>query len=190
MTLQNLRENLEERTNSRALTEVIIFTAGVSFIALLTRLVIHLPWTPVPITGQTFGVALMALMFGRNRAAAVVAGYLVIGAVGAPIFAGGVGGAAALTLGPTLGYLLGMLLAAPMVGALADLGATKNFFRAFGAAVCGSLIIFTCGLVGLSHFLPNLSLSALLAAGLWPFLAGDLVKNVLAASIATRVTRS
>ncbi len=190
MTLQNLHAALDQRTHNRVLTEIVTFAAGVSFITLLTRLVIHLPWTPVPITGQTFGVALMALIFGRNRAAAVIGGYLAIGALGAPIFAGSIGGASALAVGPTLGYLIGMLLAAPVVGALADLGATKSFFRAFGAAVCGSVIIFTCGLIGLAHFLPQASLATILTAGLWPFLAGDFVKNITAASLATRISRA
>jgi biotin transport system substrate-specific component len=186
MFIETLHSSIQQRTQSRALTETLIFASGVAFIVALTRLVIHLPWTPVPITGQTFGVALMALLFGRNRAFSVVAGYLAIGASGLPVFAGG---AAGLSVGPTLGYLVGMLVAAPLVGALADRGATNSFFKAFAAAICGSLVIFTCGLTVLSHFLPQASLTTLFAVGLWPFLAGDFVKNILAATIAARMTR-
>jgi biotin transport system substrate-specific component len=175
---------------ARVASEIAIFCAGVLLVSALARVVIRLPWTPVPITGQTFGVALMALLWGRNRAIAVVAGYIGIGALGAPVFAGGDGGASALVIGPTIGYIGGMLLAAPLVGWLADRGATRSFFTAFGAAACGSVVIFTCGVFGLSFWLPHTHIGALLTAGLLPFLPGDFLKNIIAASIATRVTKT
>jgi len=176
-----------QSTHARIAAELAVFAAGVLLVTALARLVIRLPWTPVPITGQTFGVALMALLWGRNRAAAVIAGYIGLGALGAPVLAGGASG---LAFGPTLGYIGGMLLAAPLVGWLADRGAARSFFTAFGAAVCGSVVIFTCGVFVLSHYLPHGNTAALLGAGLWPFLPGDFAKNIIAASIATRLNKS
>ncbi len=178
---------LDARTHNRALTETLIASAAIVTIAALARVVIHLPWTPVPITGQTFGVALTALLLGRNRALGAVAGYILVGALGAPVFSAGT---SMLTLMPTIGYLFGMLLAAPLVGWLSDLGATKNFFTALAAAFAGSVLVFACGVFNLAHFMPGASASAILAAGVTPFLLGDFVKNVLAASIATRVQKS
>jgi biotin transport system substrate-specific component len=148
--------------------------------ALLARVSVPLPWTAVPITGQTFGVALIALTAGRAYASSILLAYLSLGFLGAPMFANV---AKAGVLLPTMGYLIGFFIAAMVVGSLADRGWSKTFPRALAAAYAGSIIIFTCGLIGLSFFVPT---SALLVSGLFPFLIGDLIKNVLAATIASR----
>lgn len=155
--------------------------AGVVWLALLAQVRIPLPWTPVPITGQTFGVSFLALLLGAKFAASSFGLYLVAGAAGLPVFAGLASG---LAVGPTAGYLVGMWLAAFVVGTLADRGWVKTFPRALLATYAGSLIVFSLGLVGLSFFLPQ---EALLAAGLWPFLPGDLIKNLTAAGLATYI---
>ncbi len=147
-------------------------------VALLAQLTIRLPWTPVPITGQTFGVTLMALLWGRNRALTVMTTYLILGAFGAPIFSGGTHG---LELAPTVGYLIGMFFSALLVGELSNRGATRSWGRAFLASACGSALTFIFGLIVLSHFVPA---AHLLTAGLLPFLPGDFLKNALAATIA------
>lgn len=156
---------------------------GVFFLAVLAQVAIPLPFTPVPITGQTFGVALMSLLFGRKLGIATVASYLIIGASGVPIFAGASFG---LTWGPTLGYLIGMFFAAYAVGSLADRGWTRSWLHAYLAATCGSVIIFSCGMFVLSFFLPS---HALITAGFLPFLPGDIIKNSLAAAIAVGANR-
>jgi biotin transport system substrate-specific component len=132
----------------------------------------------VPITGQTLGVALCALMFGRARGATAVASYLALGAIGVPLFALGQSG---LSFGPTSGYLIGMLLAAFAMGSLADRGWSKSFPRAWLVAFIGSIITFTCGVFVLSFFIPR---EALFASGVLPFLPGDALKTVIAATIA------
>jgi biotin transport system substrate-specific component len=154
--------------------------AGVTLLALLAQVAIPLPWTPVPITGQTFGVTLIALTFGQ-RAIPVVLAYLAAGAVGLPVFAAAKSG---LMWGPTVGYLAGMVISASIIGTLADRGWTKSFWRTLAAGFAGSAAVFTCGLAVLSQFVP---MSALLTAGLWPFMPGDVIKTTLAAAIVTGI---
>lgn len=154
-------------------------TCGVVVLSLLAQVSIPLPWTPVPITGQTFGVALIALMWGFKRGFASVLSYLLLGASGLPIFAAGKAGIG----GPTTGYLFGMLAGALVMGTFSDRGYTKSFRKALFASYLGSVCVFFFGLVGLSFFIPR---EALLTAGLYPFLFGDLLKNTLAALLVTQ----
>jgi biotin transport system substrate-specific component len=156
------------------LCNFIAVSAGTILLAALAQISIPLPWTPVPITGQTFGVTFLSILWGRNRGLAVMVTYLTLGMAGAPLFALGQTG---FSWGPTSGYLIGMLLASAWLGTLADWGLTKTFWRRYLAAASGSLIVFSCGLYGLSFFLPQ---ETLLSAGLYPFLPGDLVKTVIA----------
>lgn len=170
------------QTEYRILIEFCAVALGVILISLMAQIVIRLPGTPVPITGQTFGVALTALLWGRRRAFAVMGSYLFLGYLGLPLLAGG----AVLSAGPSVGYLAGMMLATLVVGELADRGFSKTWGRAFLSATLGSVVVFSLGLWVLSYFVPH---EALLAAGLWPFLPGDILKNALASFIASRAGR-
>ncbi len=174
---QNLETGKKIRDNALA-----IF-AGVILLALTAQISIPLSFTPVPITGQTFGVALIALLWGRTRGVAAVATYLALGAFGVPLFALGKTG---LALGPTTGYLVGMLLASIVMGTFADRGWTKTFARTWLAAFIGSVITFTCGVVVLSMFLPR---EALLMAGVLPFIPGDIIKTLLATTIVSQTSK-
>ena len=150
--------------------------AGLVLLSLLAQIKIALPFTPVPITGQTFGVALIALLWGRRLGTAIVASYLAIGFAGLPVFANA-------AMGPTVGYLIGMVISAWIVGGLTDRGwVARGFLRAWAAALLGSIAIFACGVAVLSLFLPA---HQLLMAGVLPFLPGDFIKTALAAAIAT-----
>lgn len=153
---------------------------GLALLTILSQISVPLGFTPVPITGQTLGVALCALLFGRARGVTAVASYLVLGFAGVPLFALGKSG---LVLGPTAGYLVGMMIAAIVMGTLSDRGWTKTFARTWAAAFIGSAITFTCGVLVLSFFLPR---ESLFAAGVLPFLPGDFVKTLIAATIAHR----
>lgn len=163
--------------------EVFSVIFGICLLSLLAQIAIPLPWTPVPITGQTFGVTLVALSWGRNRAVGIFLGYLLLGSAGLPIFAAGASG---LILGPTLGYFVGMGISSWVLGELSDKGFTKTFATTLFACFLGSSIVFSCGLLALSFFI---SKDLLLIAGLWPFVPGDLFKNFLAASIFWKVRR-
>lgn len=138
---------------------------------------INLPW--VPITGQTFGVLLIAMALGRVRGTAVVMAYLIEGAAGLPVFAEGRAGLGVI-LGPTGGYLVGFALAAWAVGWLADHGWDRLYFRSGVAMLLGTVIIFVCGIAWLTMYVPS---ELLLQIGLIPFIPGAIVKIVLAATV-------
>lgn len=172
---------LISKTERQTLANFISIVAGIALISLLAQVIIPLPWTPVPITGQTFGVTLVALSWGRKRALAVILSYLALGGLGLPIFAAAKSG---LLMGPTLGYLVGMIFSSMVVGYLADKGFTRSFGRSLVAAFSGSLLVFTFGVIGLSFFLPA---EMLLTAGVLPFIPGDIIKNTLAAYLSAKV---
>lgn len=160
-------------------SQVLKIFLGVGALSLLAQVKFYLPLSPVPVTGQTFGVALLALVYGRKLGAISVLSYLALGAMGVPVFAGLKAG----LMGPSMGYLIGMFASAYVVGSLSDRGAKTSFSKALASTYAGSLCVFTCGAIGLSFFLDGKDIFLL---GVFPFLAGDLVKNLLAASIATR----
>ncbi|MES2801016.1 MAG: biotin transporter BioY [Bdellovibrionota bacterium] len=160
-------------------SNVAIVSCAVVVLSLLAQVSIPIPFTPVPITGQTFAVSFIALMLGRKRGVAAVLAYLCIGAAGLPVFASGKSGIG----GATTGYLIGMLLGAWLMGTLSDRGWTKSFRKTLLATYAGSFCVFSCGLLVLSLFIP---LEGLLVAGLYPFLLGDLLKNILAAMLVTK----
>ena len=140
---------------------------------------ITLPFSPIPITGQTFGILLVAMALGRVRGAAVVLAYLAEGAAGLPVFAGGTAGIIKL-FGPTGGYLMGFLGAAYVVGYLADKGWDRSYLTSVAAMTIGTAIIFVCGLTWLSIMVPG---EALLTLGLLPFIPGALIKIALASVV-------
>jgi biotin transport system substrate-specific component len=145
--------------------------------ALGAQLAVPLPWTPVPLTGQTFAVLLSGALLGARRGFLAQALYLAQGAAGLPFFAGGAGGPAVFA-GPTAGYLVAFPFAAALTGALAERGWDRRFFTTVAAMLLGSTVIFALGLIGLARFVPA---PALLSTGLLPFLPGDVVKASLAA---------
>ncbi len=145
--------------------------------ALAAQVAVPLPFSPVPVTGQTFAVLLAGAVLGARRGALAQLLYLVEGAAGLPVFAGGAGGAHVL-LGPTAGYLVAFPLAAFVTGSLAERGWDRRFGTMVAAMLLGSSVIFGCGLAWLARFVPG---ATLLSAGLLPFVPGDLVKATLAA---------
>jgi biotin transport system substrate-specific component len=165
---------------SKALQEALTVVTGIALLAALSQISVRLPFTPVPITGQSLGVLLLSLTFGLKRSPWIVGSYLAVGLAGLPVFA-------VAPFGPTAGYLLGMLAASFAVGAMADRGWTSSFGRALTASLVGTAIIYAAGLAVLSYFVPG---NLLLMAGLLPFLPGDLAKAVIAAGVASRMARS
>lgn len=156
--------------------KLVLVLAGSALIALAAQVRIPLPFSPVPVTGQTFAVLLVAASLGRLGVASVIA-YLAEGAVSLPVFAGGATGVAYMT-GPTGGYLLGFVLAAAIVGAAAERAWDRRLATSLLLMFLGEIAIYACGLAWLARFpLPV----PLLQAGLIPFIPGDLFKMVLAA---------
>jgi len=147
--------------------------------ALAAQVVVPLPWTPVPLTGQTFAVLLTGALLGPRLGALALAAYLVEGAAGLPFFRAGAGGAQHLA-GPTAGYLFAFPAAAYVTGRLAERGWDRRFLTAAAAMALGSLVILAGGWAWLSVLTG--SASKAFSLGVAPFLVGDLVKIALAAA--------
>lgn len=146
--------------------------------ALAAQVVVPLPFTPVPLTGQTFAVLLTGALLGPRLGALAMLAYLAEGAAGLPFFRGGAGGAGHLS-GATAGYLLAFPAAAYVTGHLAERGWDRRFLTAAAAMALGSLVILGCGWAWLA---PALGGAQAFRLGVAPFLPGDVVKIALAAA--------
>ena len=158
------------------LRNALLIVAASLATGLAAQVAFPLPWTPVPVTGQSFAVLLTGMVLGSRRGFLALALYLAEGATGLPVFAGGVAGPSAL-LGPTGGYLLAFPLAAAMTGFLAERGWDRRGLTTLAAMLIGSGVIFAGGLAWLGYFVPP---ARLLGTGLLPFIPGDVVKASLA----------
>ena len=164
---------------SNALTNTLLVVVASLLTSGLAQLEIRLPWTPVPITGQTLAVLLSGTVLGARRAFAAQALYLVEGAAGLPFFAGGAAGLAHL-VGPSGGYLAAFPFAAALTGWLAEHAWDRRPSTMFLTMLAGSVVVFGLGLARLSAYVPH---GTLLATGLLPFIPGDLLKCALAAGL-------
>lgn len=165
-----------QQKNASWLYELTLVLVGSLFIALTAQFSVQIG--PVPITGQTLGVLLIGMLFGRNRATLTLLTYLAEGAIGLPVFAAGKFGLPYM-LGPTGGYLLGFVLAAAVVGYLAQQGWDRQYHLTILAMIIGNLIIYACGLPWLRSVLAMTWEKAWLV-GAQPFLIGDLLKILVA----------
>jgi biotin transport system substrate-specific component len=159
--------------------DLILVAAGSALIAATAQVWFHLPFSPVPITGQTFGVLFVASLLGRARGAAAVLLYLAEGAAGLPVFSEMKAGAHIL-LGPTGGYLAGFVPGAWLCGALAERGFDRSVRGTILSMLLGNVAIFALGLPWLARYVGT---EHALALGFWPFLPGDVVKIGLAAAL-------
>ena len=149
-------------------------------VALSAQVAVPLPWTPVPLTLQTFAVLLTGALLGSRLGALALFAYLVEGAAGLPFFSAGRGGAAHLLLAPTAGYLLAYPVAAYVTGQLAERGWDRRYLSAAAAMALGSAVILAGGWAGMLRFYQPAQAFAL---GVAPFVAGDLLKIALAAAV-------
>jgi biotin transport system substrate-specific component len=167
------------------LKDLVLIVSGSLLVALFAQ--IEIPLKPVPITGQTFAVLLVGAALGSKRGAAALALYLVEGVAGLPFFSGGGSGmghivsttGGQVTLGYTGGYLIGFIIAAYVIGLLAERGLDRTIRTSLIPFLIGTLIIYVCGVLWLA--VPLGSLSDAIAGGLLPFLVGDAIKLVAAA---------
>ena len=170
--------SVAERLDTRVRDSVLIAT-GALFVYLTSLIVV--PHDPIPWTGQTFGVLMVGGALGLRRGLLAVALYVLLGYVGLPFFAEGKSGASVI-LGPSGGYLIGFIVAAAVVGRLAELGWDRRFGGAIGMMLIGSAIIYAIGLPWLA-VAKDYTLGATIAAGLTPFILWDAVKLAVAAGI-------
>ncbi|MES2462726.1 MAG: biotin transporter BioY [Armatimonadota bacterium] len=157
-----------------------LIITGTLVVAASARVVIPLPFTPVPITGQTFGVLLVGMLLGARRGALSLLLYLLEGALNLPVYQGGNGGIIRL-LGPTAGYLWSYPFAAFLMGLLVERGWDRTPLRAAAAMLLGGIVILSMGTLWLGCLTGDLR-SAILQ-GCLPFLPGDIVKTALAATL-------
>ena len=171
---------VSERLHIRA-RHLALILLGTALIALCARIYILIPGNPVPFTGQTFGVLLSAGALGFRRGVAATVLYVLLGAIGLPVYAEGKHGIEIL-FGATGGYLVGFVLASGLVGRLAELGWDRNILGGIGAMLLGSAIIYAVGVPWLAVVAFGGDLGKGISAGLLPFLVWDAIKLTLAAA--------
>lgn len=171
-----LRTAVFPRTS--VLTNVIAVVGGAAFLAALAQVALPIPGSPVPVTGQTLGVLLIGASYGTQLGLATFLTYMLVGLAGAPVFADGASDLARLS-GPTGGYLVGMLVATYLVGALAGRRWDQRLRTALPAMLLGNVVIFSFGMFWLHHY-TNKSWSWTISAGLTPFILGEVLKIAIA----------
>ncbi|MDO4450831.1 MAG: biotin transporter BioY [Moraxella sp.] len=157
-----------------AITAFLQIVIGANLVALMAQISIPTPF--VAITGQSLAVLLVGFALGYKKAGMAMMLYLVEGAMGLPVFAMGRAGLPVL-LGPSGGYLFGFVLMAMILGFASDKGVLKSSPKSVLVAVFATTVMYVCGLVQLSLFVPS---DKVLAFGLYPFIVGDLIKAYLA----------
>ena len=177
---------------TRAVRNVILAVLGSLFVAICAQ--VQVPLWPVPVTGQTFAVLVVGMAFGWRLGGATLLLYLAEGLVGLPVFAKFAAGPGVLA-GPTGGYLVGFVVAAAVIGYLAQRGWDRNVWRTAAAMLIGNVVLYIPGLIWLgmfyagpgAQFVANtgatMAAGAAIAGGLTPFLLGDALKLALAAAL-------
>jgi biotin transport system substrate-specific component len=155
--------------------DIALVLGGAALTGLAAQIAVPVPGSPVPVTGQTFAALLVGTTLGARRGFLSLAVYALVGMAGVPWFAEGGSGAGAVSFG----YVLGMILASTVVGALARRGADRSVLRMAGTMLVGEAIIYAVGVPYLAYA-ADISASAAIAAGLTPFLIGDALKAALA----------
>ncbi|MYQ85306.1 MULTISPECIES: biotin transporter BioY [unclassified Streptomyces] len=159
----------------RYAVDTALVLGGAALTGIAAQIAVPVPGSPVPVTGQTFAALLVGTALGARRGFLSLAVYALVGMAGLPWFSEGASGMGF----PSFGYVLGMLLAASVVGGLARRGGDRSMLRTAGTMVLGSAIIYAVGVPYLA-LVTGMSASAAIAAGLVPFLLGDALKAALA----------
>lgn len=171
-----LADLLPATTASRArVRDVALVAGGAVLTGLAAQIAVPIPGSPVPVTGQTFAALLVGTALGARRGLLSLALYALAGMAGMPWFAGGASGFAS----PTFGYIVGMLLASGLVGALARRGGDRGALRTAATMAAGTAVIYALGVPYLA-LSTGMSLDKAVAVGLVPFLFGDALKAALA----------
>ncbi|MBA3065904.1 biotin transporter BioY [bacterium] len=161
--------------------------AMASVTGVLALIRIQLPFTPVPITGQTMGVLLSGIVCGPMFGAFSQLMYVGAGIAGVPWFAGGASGSAAYLFGPTGGYLIGFIIAPIISGYLSDISvANRKLLPQFVIMAISIAVIYICGAVYLSALM-NYGFSETLVKGVVPFIPGGIVKILGAGAVSSLI---
>jgi biotin transport system substrate-specific component len=168
-----------ERTPT-LLRHIALIVVGTLFVALCAQ--VYIPTLPVPFTGQTFGVLLVGGALGFRRSLLALLLYVAIGAVGLPVFAQGKAGLA-IVQGATGGYLVGFVIAAAIVGRLAELGWDRKIGGSLAAMAIGTAIIYAIGVPWLKAVVTDYTWADAVNKGMTQFLIWDAAKLAVAAGI-------
>ena len=171
-----LAEKLWSGATTTLLKQAALVIAGSLLLAAAAH--VKVPFWPVPMTMQTFVVLMIGATYGRNLALTTVAAYLMEGTIGLPFFAAG-GGLATL-VGPTAGYLFGFLIAAGLVGHLANRGMGRSIASAMPTFILGDIVIFLRGVAWLTTIV---GVESAITGGLVPFLLAEVLKIALACAL-------
>jgi biotin transport system substrate-specific component len=163
------------------LADTLLVLAGTGLVAAAAQVSFKLPFTPVPVTGQTFAVVLVGASLGSVRGTASLFLYLWFGVAGAPIYAHHAHGWDVIT-SASGGYIVGFVVAAAVTGFLAEHGWDRRFSSAVGAMLTGNVIVYFFGLPWLAVVLDT-NFEKTLEYGLYPFVPGDTLKLYLAAAL-------
>ena len=174
-----------EARSSALVRDLVLILCGTAIVSGLAQ--ISIPWYPVPFTGQTLAVLLVGGVLGSVRGGLALFAYFAIGALGAPIFTEQSGGWDIIT-GATGGYIIGFILAAAVVGWLAERGADRRVMSMVGVLLLGNIIIYAFGVPWLASWAPAgdgvaFGWSQAYKTGVQPFILGDLVKLAFAAAL-------
>ena len=167
-------------TTSRGRNAILVLSLT-GFTALAAQVAIPLPFTPVPLTLQTFAVLAGAAALGAERAVLAQVLYITLAVAGAPVLAGGASGRE-VVVGATGGYLIGFVLASYVVGRIASNGSTTKSATTALAFVAGSAVIYTLGAPWLAYTTGN-TITWAIINGVAPFLVGDLIKAIAAGAV-------
>jgi biotin transport system substrate-specific component len=171
-----LADLVPARTTARAaVRDTLLVVGGAALTGLAAQVAIPVHGSPVPVTGQTFAALLVGTALGARRGLLSLLLYAAAGVLGVPWFAGGASGTSFVSFG----YVLGMVLAAGAVGALARRGADRGVWRTALAMVTGEALVYAVGVPYLA-VAAHLSLGQAVALGLTPYLIGDALKAALA----------
>ena len=161
-------------------TNIIAIILGSLMIAVMAQFSIPIPFSPIPITGQTIGVVLVGGVLGAKRGSIAVLTYLMEGAIGIPVFAQMKAGVNVL-VGPTAGYLWGFVVSAFLIGYLAEKGWTLKPVTSFLSCFAATTLILISGTLYL--IVLKVGFTEALTIGFYPFLIGDIVKSTISAAI-------
>jgi len=182
MKLNILSNNSKIKSKEKEfLKSIFLVLSGVIFLSIMSQLIIPLYFTPVPISLGSFGIMLVALLYGRKLGTATVISYVAAGSLGAPIFAGFKAGS---LFSPTGGYIIGYIVATVILGYLSDKGIAKSYVKTFLSLLLVSIIIFILGALVLMLFVP---IKNVFMAGVFPFIPGDMIKVIVATLLFPRL---
>jgi biotin transport system substrate-specific component len=178
LSLAGRRPVLADLVPGTLVRDVALVAGGAVLTGLAAQLLIPVPGSPVPMTGQTFAALLVGASLGWRRGSASMLLYLLVGAVGLPWFQGGTSG----LIGASAGYVVGFVFAGALVGALAGRGGDRTPLRTAATMVLGNLVIYAFGVPWLMAS-ASFDFSTALDKGVSPFLVGDAIKIVVASAL-------